>query len=138
MFLDINDYKVVIGDSAMNVASQASAENRANAEAQAQELISSYLRPVYDVDAIFGASGDSRNRLVVMYMADIALYNMCCSLPGRLAIDIRKQRYDNALAWLQGVSAGKIVPDIPHAASSDGSVASPLVFGSDVKQRNNW
>ena len=32
MFITEDDYKVVIGDTAMKVVSQASAENRANAE----------------------------------------------------------------------------------------------------------
>ena len=51
MFITEDDYKVVIGDTAMKVVSQASAENRANAEREAQEEISGYLRPKYDCNA---------------------------------------------------------------------------------------
>ena len=41
MFITDQDYKVVIGDNALRVVSQTSEENRANAEAEAQEEIAS-------------------------------------------------------------------------------------------------
>ena len=75
MFIDTEDYKVVIGDAALKVVSQSSPENIANAEAEAIEEISGYLRPVYDTAAIFAATGNDRNRLIVMYTADIVLYH---------------------------------------------------------------
>ena len=52
MFIDNEDYKVVIGDAALKVVSQSSPENIANAEVEAIEEISGYLRPVYDTEAI--------------------------------------------------------------------------------------
>ena len=61
MFITEDDYKVVIGDTAMKVVSQASAENRANAEREAQEEISGYLRPKYDCDVVFATEGEKRN-----------------------------------------------------------------------------
>ena len=39
MFITDQDYKVVIGDNALKVVSQTSEQNRANAEAEAQEEI---------------------------------------------------------------------------------------------------
>lgn len=81
MFITEDDYKVVIGDTAMKVVSQASAENRANAEREAQEEISGYLRPKYDCDAVFAAEGDKRNRQIVMFTCDIALYHMVSAMP---------------------------------------------------------
>ena len=66
MFVTDDDYNVVVGDDALKVISRASVENRANAELEAIEEISGYLRPVYDCATIFGSEGDSRNRLVVM------------------------------------------------------------------------
>ena len=45
MFITEEDYKVVIGDAALKVVSQTSTEIRANAEAEAMEEISGYLRP---------------------------------------------------------------------------------------------
>ena len=48
MFITDEDYKVVIGEGALRIVTQVSAENRANAETEAIEEIAGYLRPKYD------------------------------------------------------------------------------------------
>ena len=120
MFITEEDYKVVIGDAALKVISQVSPDNRANAEAEAQEEIAGYLRPKYDCTALFAAGGEQRNRLVVMYCCDIALYHMSASLPQKMGTEIREERYNRAIKWLEGVQAGKIVPDLPVVLDEDG------------------
>lgn len=123
MFIDIEDYKVVIGDTAFKVVSQADPVVVANAEMEAVEEISGYLRPVYDTEAIFSSTGSDRNRLLVMYAADIALYHMSASLPQKMGTEIRKERYDRAIRWLEGVQSGKITPDLPIYEESEGDGA---------------
>lgn len=81
MFITEEDYRVVIGENALKVVSQASQEIRDNAELEACEEIAGYLRPKYDTEAVFSAEGENRNRLVVMYTADIALYHMIAAMP---------------------------------------------------------
>ena len=61
--------------------------------------------PKYDCAALFAAEGDERNRLVVMYCCDIALYHMAASLPQKMGMEIRKERYERAVKWLEGVQA---------------------------------
>ena len=118
MFIAEDDYKVVIGDTAMKVVSQASAENRANAEREAQEEISGYLRPKYDCDAVFAAEGE---------------------MPQKMGSDIRKERYERAIKWLEGVQSGKIVPDLPLMLDDNGEmVGSSIVYGCQRKLRHNW
>ncbi|MBO7466598.1 MAG: DUF1320 family protein [Bacteroidaceae bacterium] len=139
MFITDQDYQVVIGEQALRVISQVSAENRNNAETEAVEEIASYLRPKYDTDAIFSAEGNSRNKLIVMYAADIAIYHMQASAPQKMGMEIRKERYERAIKWLEGVQAGKIIPELPLATDSDGnSVGMPIVYGSQKKLRHNW
>lgn len=139
MFITEEDYKVVIGDTALKVISQTSEENRNNAEAEAQEEISGYLRPKYDCDAIFTAEGDDRNRLVVMYTCDIALYHMVSAMPQKMGSEIRKERYERAIKWLEGVQAGKIVPDLPIAIDEDGTpTGDTFVYSSQKQLRHNW
>nr|DAQ03166.1 MAG TPA: head to tail adaptor [Caudoviricetes sp.] len=139
MFITDQDYKVVIGDNALRVVSQTSEENRANAEAEAQEEIASYLRPIYDTNAIFAAEGDSRNRLIVMYTCDIALYHMVSAMPQKLGSEIRKERYERAVKWLEGVQAGKIVPDLPAAVDTQGEpVSAGIILTSQPPLRHNW
>lgn len=139
MFIEEQDYKVVVGDSALKVISQVSAENRANAEAEAMEEIAGYLRPKYDTAAIFSAEGDNRNRLIVMYTADIALYHMNASMPQKMGGEIRKERYERAVKWLEGVQAGKVIPDLPVATGEDGEPAGiGIIFNSEKPLRHNW
>ncbi|VEH14047.1 Mu-like prophage protein gp36 [Segatella oris] len=113
MFVTDEDYRVVIGEAALKVVSQTSADIRANAEREAMEEIAGYLRPVYDTEATFKAEGDNRNRLIVMYACDIALYHMTAAMPQKMGSEIRKERYERAIKWLEGVQAGKIIPRFP-------------------------
>lgn len=139
MFVTDQDYKVVIGEQALKVVSQISAENRANAETEAVEEIAGYLRPKYDAGAVFSASGTQRNKLVVMYTCDIAIYHMTASTPQKMGMEIRKERYERAVKWLEGVQAGKIVPDLPLAIDEYGeTIGIPMKYGSQKKQRYNW
>ncbi|MCF0257481.1 MAG: DUF1320 family protein [Bacteroides heparinolyticus] len=139
MFISDNDYKVVIGDAALNVVSHTDALTRRAAEAHAQEEISSYLRPKYDVNAIFSAQGDLRSSLIVMYTCDIAIYHMIASQPQKMGAEIRKERYDRAIKWLEGVQAGKILPDLPLSSGDDGQPSnSPITYHSQPQLRHNW
>ena len=139
MFITEEDYKVVIGDAALKVVSQTSAEIRANAEAEAMEEISGYLRPTYDTDQIFNADTDERNRLVVMYTCDIALYHMVSAMPQKMGSEVRKERYERAIKWLEGVQSGKIIPALPLAVGDDGEPSGGmLIYHSQKPLRHNW
>ena len=139
MFVTEDDYKVVVGDTALKVISQVSEKNRANAEAEAREEISGYLRPKYDCGAIFSAEGDNRNRLIVMHTCDIALYHMSASTPQKMGSEIREERYKRAIKWLEGVQAGIIIPDLPLTVDSEGTpTGDTFTYSSQPKLRNNW
>ena len=107
-FINDNDYQVVIGETALKVISQVSAEVRSAAELQAQAEIAGYLNPKYDTEKIFNTEGYmgveplDRQPLIVMYTCDIALYHMSASLPGKMGSEIRKERYERAIKWLEG------------------------------------
>lgn len=138
MFIENEDFRVVIGDAALKVISQASPENIVNAEAQAIEEVAGYLRPVYDTDSIFSDSCNDRNRLIVMYTADIALYHLTASQPQKMGSEIRKERYDRAIKWLEGVQAGKIIPDLPLKAAREGGSGFGTSFQSSPRLRHDW
>lgn len=138
-FVTDEDYKVVIGELALKVISQTDEENRRTAEAEAVEEISGYLRPKYDCTAIFAAEGKDRNPQVVMHVCDIALYHMAASVPGRMGSEVRKERYDRAIKWLESVQNGKIVPDLPLSKGEDETAEGmPLLCGSEVKIKTIW
>ena len=139
MFITEQDYRVVIGESALRTVSQASREIRENAELEACEEMAGYLRPRYDAEATFAAEGDGRNRLVVMYAADIALYHMIAAMPQKMGSEIRKERYERAVRWLEGVQAGRIIPDLPPATGGSGeTTGESIIYGSQRQLRHNW
>lgn len=139
MFITEEDYKVVIGDAALKVVSQTSTEIRANAEAEAMEEISGYLRPTYDTNQIFNTEANERNRLVVMYTCDIALYHMVSAMPQKMGSEVRKERYERAIKWLEGVQSGKIIPDLPLTTNEDGEPSGGmLIYHSQKPLRHNW
>lgn len=137
MFVDFEDYRVIIGEAALKTLSQASPGNIEIAEAEAIEEISGYLRPVYDTEALFAAEGRDRNRLIVMYAADITLYHLAASMPGRMGSEVRKERYDRAVRWLEGVQSGKIIPDLPRAGFSE-DTSFGTSFRSAPKLNHDW
>lgn len=138
-FVSDEDYKVVIGESALKVISQTEEANRRTAETEAIEEMSGYLRPKYDCVAIFAAEGNDRNPQIIMYVCDIALYHMAASSPARMGSEVRKERYDRAIKWLESVQNGKIVPDLPLSQGDDeSSTGTPLLCGSEVKIKTIW
>lgn len=138
MFINEEDCRVVIGEASLKTVSQASPENFINAQEQAVEEVSGYLRPVYDTAAVFSAEGDKRNRLVVMYTADILLYHLAASQPGRMGMEVRKERYDRAIKWLEGVQAGRIVPDLPLAVIDENGGSFGTSYRSAPKLNHDW
>jgi len=122
MFLTIDDYKAVVDAKTLDIINQSDPANLERAEGYAIDEIKSYLRAVqsnktgirpYDVDAAFAATDNDRNRQLVMYTVDVALYHLISWLPQRIGFEIREIRYKRAIAWLESVQAGDALLDIP-------------------------
>lgn len=139
-FLEYADYRVVAGEAALKAITQAQPEVVDQAELEAIEEICGYLRPKYDVEEVFSARGTERNARVVMVTVDVALYHMVASQPQRMGYEIRETRYKRAVDWLEDVSSGKVVPDLPLAGETgDGaSGGGELTWGSQWKRGNEW
>lgn len=138
MFITDEDYTVVVGPDALKILSQASPENRRKAEVRAIEEISGYLRPVYDCNLTFAAEGEERNAYIVMITVDIALYHLAASLPGKMGIDTRKPRYEQAIEWLKCVRDNTVTPDLPLVETFGGSESFSMIFSSDPKLNHIW
>jgi phage gp36-like protein len=85
----------------------------------------SYLCKRYDCDALFAASGDDRNQLVLMMLLDIAIYHLFCIHNPQKLSQIRRDRYDRAVEWLRAVAAERIsiadAPLLPQDVRAAGS-----------------
>jgi phage gp36-like protein len=76
-------------------------------EDQSIALMRSYLNIRYDCDAIFSATANDRNNLILMIALDITVYNIFCIHNPQKISQITKDRYDRALEWLRQVSKGQ-------------------------------
>lgn len=135
-FITQEDY-IMIGESALSIVQSSDALNRENAEKEAIEEVSGYLRPRYDTKAIFAAVGDDRNKVVVMRCCDIALYHLVSSRNQRQGMEIRKERYERAVKWLEDVQKGRVSPDLPTPDGEE-DFLNPIKFGSERRNTYDW
>lgn len=140
-FLTENDYDTLILDEDRELITQSTKANRYAAEDMAIDQMSGYLRGKYDVALAFPTDPDAiRSKVLVMFCLDVALYHLHASIPGRFVPEIRRIRYEDALAWLKDVAKGVVVPDLAGLTDATGAdITGPaIVFGSATKQDNSW
>nr|DAV86063.1 MAG TPA: head to tail adaptor [Caudoviricetes sp.] len=139
MFLTENDYIVASAD-ALTIFQQSTPEKREKAEKMAIEEIAGYLRSRYDTGLIFSAVDDNRNDVIVMHACDITLYHLTSWLPGKMGREIRKERYERAIKWLEEVQAGKVTPNLPTCTGEDGEedINNPVKWGSGKSNTYIW
>lgn len=102
-------------------------------EDRAIEEMRCYMDKFYDCDAIFGASGQERNQLVLMMAIDISVYHIFCQHNPYKMSEIRKERYERAVEWLKAVAAAKVTIDgAPKLPEEELHANSPWQIESEV------
>ncbi len=108
-------------------------EDRAIAE------MKGYLSGRYDSNAIFSASGEDRNQLVLMMALDIAIYHLFCIHNPRNISEIRKERYKRAVEWCKQVQRGDVIPDgLPLLETEARNTSSEIQIRSNPKRHNHF
>jgi phage gp36-like protein len=92
----------------------------------------------YDKAAIFDATGDDRNPIILLYTKDVAVWHYIQLANPDVDYEQRKERYELAIDYLEKVQSGKAVPELPvptveGTAEGEGFIK----FGSNPK-RNNY
>ena len=96
-----------------------------------------YLSKRYDCDAIFSASGNGRNQLVLMMVIDIAVYHIFCIHNPQKLSQIRKDRYERAVEWMRAVADEEISIDgVPLLPEDERAAKASLMFKSNRKRVN--
>lgn len=138
-FIDIRDYDASIhreildsllkGDAREDPAIIEICEDRAVAE------MKSYLGHFYKTDEIFSRRGAERHPLVLMMALDIAIYHIFTIHNPFKISEIRRDRYDRAVKWMEEVAKGRVVIDgAPKLDAEDGAAASPWQISSDTNR----
>jgi phage gp36-like protein len=105
--------------------------------AAAEAEVRSYLAALYDVNAIFSATGVNRNPLLMELVKNIAVWYIVRLSNVDLIYQHAKERYDAAIEWLNRVAEEKITPDLPLAPISDDATGSGVSWGSSGARNNN-
>lgn len=128
-FLIDDDYKDQIKDAILNAILEGSTSTRTKAELKAQEQITAALNVRFDAAAVFAATGDSRNAMVIMVMIDLSVYHLHSRIsPGQVP-QLRADRYQDALDWLKSVASGKLEPSLPKPAGADEGIKYDVQYG---------
>ena len=149
MFLEIDEMKSVMYDYQMNEITENDDTIVAMAIKSAVSEMKSYLnpsnqkqgqdgRPLYDVNKIFGATGDERDPLILEICKDISCYRVCRLANVDIIHEHVKERYDRAIDWLKSVAglngAPTLTPDLPTIDNPDGETTKkPFRYGSRPK-----
>lgn len=104
---------------------------------------SGYLS-VYDRTAIFAATGNTRNSILLTFVKDIAVWHFIQLANPGVDLALRQDRYDRAIKWLDKVQSGKVVPELPYPAPAVDPLGNPIAndssitWGSTLKRVNNY
>lgn len=136
-FIEMSDYPASIHMEILDALVRQDETTIETCEDQAIAEIRGYLSGRYDCDKIFSATGDQRNKLVLMYAKDIALYHIHCIHNPQKMPKIRFDRYERAIKWLEGVSKYQLsVEGLPLLENSE--TDSPFRMKSNPKRVNHY
>ena len=147
-FLELDDFLQCIDEKAFSTVKGADESKVLTAERTAMDEAAGYLDK-YSTQKLYSLTGNNRPAKFVSILCDIALYHLICSLPGRMGYDIRKERYDLAIDWLNRIQAGKVTPvgfppkseDNSGGTSGDGSgdeYSGSISMSSEKKNNYVW
>jgi phage gp36-like protein len=130
-FLQVSDFEEIIKGGYLAEITEDYAAAITQTSATAIEEVASYLSSRYDVEQIFNKTGNDRNKLIVLFCMDIALYHLHARIDPIQIPDIRRERYKNAIETLKMIAAGQINPlGLPTLTQDDGTFMGSA-FGSD-------
>lgn len=93
----------------------------------------------YDREAIFSATGNDRNALLLIFVKDIAVWHFINLSNAGVNIELRLNRYERAVSWLKAVQKGDITPDFPPAKNDEGvETAGIIKYGSNPKRNQHF
>ena len=126
-FINLEDYDATIHREILNAITRDSEDIVEVCEDQAISEMKSYLSARYDVEDIFGRRGAERHPLILMYAKDISLYHCFCVCNPMKMSEMRKDRYERAIAWLKAVSNSEIIID-----------GAPLLPDETLSENSRW
>jgi len=138
-FINPEDYDASIHQEILDAVIRSDRQIVEICEDRAIAEMRGYLSARYDCDRVFSAEGKERNQLVLMMALDIAIYHIFSIHNPRNMSQIRIDRYERAVKWLNGVRSGDIAVDgLPEAEQEAKDAASQFRMRSNPKRINHF
>ena len=118
MFLTKNELTTVALPEVINIITTGDDTIVEQIIAESIDLMSTYLRNYYDVEAVFAASGEERSKIVLKYLKDIVVHEVYIRRSHQYN-EVAKMRYDEAMLWLDKVTKGEVNLDLPAPPAED-------------------
>ena len=137
-FITTEDYNASIHQEILDAVIRSDSTIIEVVEDRAIAEMRGYMSRRYDCDKIFNATGDERHQLVLMMAIDIAIYHLFCIHNPRMMSEVRVERYERAIMWLEGVRKGDITVDgLPEVTVEVKDSSSQFQIRSNRKRNNN-
>lgn len=127
-FIQITDYDATIHREILDSLLREEAGSSATVEVcenRAIATVRSLIGNRYDCDAIFAATGDQRNVIILKVCLDIAVYEIFCQHNPYKMSKIREDRYKDAMTFLREVrdfdASIEGAPLLPEETQADNS-----------------
>lgn len=127
-FIQITDYDATIHRDILDSLLREEAGSSATVEVcenRAIATVRSLIGNRYDCDAIFTATGDQRNVIILKVCLDIAVYEIFCQHNPYKMSKIREDRYKDAMTFLREVrdfdASIEGAPLLPEETQADNS-----------------
>lgn len=129
-FLAPEELKTVAYQYQISEISETDVDIVLQAIATGEEEVKGYLRSnnkkeyqdgrlVYNIAAIFSATGSSRNALILQYTKVVALWHLIILCNIDIIHEHVKERYDRVIDYLKKVNKGEVTLDLPLLAKPD-------------------
>jgi phage gp36-like protein len=93
----------------------------------------------YDINAVFEREGDTRNPILLLYVKDITVWHYIQLANPSVDMQLRLERYEKAIKWLEKVQSGKTNPNLPYpAVPPPDEPNNYMKWGSIYKRNNNF
>lgn len=138
MFLEKSDLKTKLAEYQIEAITEGDDSIVNNAIMAGIEEVRSYLLGRYDVEQIFSKTGDERNKLLLEYTKDCAIWHLISSSHSDIIYENVMTRYDRAIQFLSKAQAGKVTIDLPAAMNDKGNEITTIRGGSMPRQNYNW
>ncbi len=117
-FITDNDYDVQTQSDVLRLLDGSQDKHRIRqSEKYAIAEIKKHIGGRYDMEAIFGKTGEDRDAYILMITIDIAIYHLYSQKSPNKIPEYRQIRYDNALEWMRDVGNGTRPTDLPPITS---------------------